>query len=123
MAVRLLRGDAALVDEGLHEGVVLGDLGQFPVPKQIAPGVADVHQSEPVTGEQDGGQGGPHALELGVQFDLLGDIRVPLVHSTFQLAEKIPAGLVVVEMGQCGDHELRGDLAGGVPAHAVGQRQ
>ena len=32
-----------------------------------------------------------------------------------------PAGLVVVEVCQRGDHQLGGHLAGRVPAHAVGQ--
>ncbi|CPU63929.1 Uncharacterised protein [Mycobacteroides abscessus] len=35
MVVRLFRGDAALVDERLDEGVVLGDLRQLPVAHQI----------------------------------------------------------------------------------------
>ena len=53
MAVGLLSGDPALVDQGLDEGVVLGDLGQLTVAQQIAAGVADVHQAQAVTGEQD----------------------------------------------------------------------
>ena len=41
----------------------------------------------------------------------------------FQFAEQIAAGLVVIEVGQCGDHQLGGDLAGGMAAHAVGEGQ
>ena len=39
----------------------------------------------------------------------------------FQLLEQIAAGLVVIEMRQCGDHQLGGYFAGGVAAHTVGQ--
>ena len=43
------------------------------------------------------------------------------MHSNFQLAEQITAGLIVIEMCQRGDHQLGGNFAGGVPAHAVGE--
>ena len=123
VAVGLLGGNPPLVDQRLDEGVVLGDLGQLAVPQQISPGVADVHQPEPVSGEQDCGQRGAHAVEVGIQLDLFGDIRIPLVHGIFELVQQITAGLVLVERHQCGDHQLGGHLAGGMPAHAVGQRQ
>ena len=45
------------------------------------------------------------------------------MHRIVELAQQIAAGLVVVEVGQRGDHQLGGHLAGGVPAHAVGERQ
>ena len=123
MAVRLFGGDAALVDEGLHEGVVLGDLRQLPVAQQIAAGVADVDEPKSVAREQDCGQRGAHALELGLQLDVRGDGRVAFVDRVVELAQQVAAGLVVVEVGQRGDHQLGGHLAGGVPAHAVGQRE
>ena len=43
MAVGFLGGDPPLIDEGLHEGVVLRDLCQFPVAQQVAAGIPDVH--------------------------------------------------------------------------------
>ncbi len=49
--------------------------------------------------------------------------ELPSRTAASSLAEQVAAGLVVVEVGQRGDHQLRGDLAGGVAAHAVGQRQ
>ena len=58
-----------------------------------------------------------------IDLDLLGDRRIAFVDSVFELAEDIAAGLVVVEVRQRGDHQLGGHLAGGVAAHAVGQRQ
>ncbi|SRX79242.1 hypothetical protein MPP7335_00977 [Mycolicibacterium parafortuitum] len=123
MAVGLLGGDPALVDQGLDERVVLGDLGEFAVAQQVAAGVADVHQPEPVAGEQDRRQRGAHALELGVLLDVRGDRGVAVAHRGVELTEQVSAGLVVVEVCQRGDHQLRGDLTCGVAAHAVGQRQ
>ena len=96
---------------------------EFAVAQQVAAGVADVDQAKPVAREQDCGQRGAHALELGIGFDMRGDRGVALVDGVVELAEQVAAGLVVVEMGQRGDHQLRGHLAGGVAAHAVGQRQ
>ena len=123
MAVGLLGGDAPLVDQRLDEGVVLGDLGQLAVAQQVAPRVADVHQAKSVPREQDCGEGGAHALELGIGFDLGGDRRVALVDGGVELAEQIPAGFVVVEVREGGDDQLGGHFAGGVTAHAVGQRE
>ena len=99
VAVGLLGGDSALIDEGLDEGVVLGDLGEFAVTQQVAAGVADMDHAEPVTGEQDRGEGGAHAVEVRIQFDLISDRRIALVNRIFQFAEQIAAGFVVIEMG------------------------
>ena len=123
MAVRLFGGDAPLVDQGLDEGVVLGDLRQLTVAQQIAARVADMDESKPIAREQDCGQRGAHALEFGLGVHVRGDGGVALVHRVVELAQQIAAGLVVVEVGQRGDHQLGGDLAGRVPAHPVGQRQ
>ncbi len=123
VAVRLLGGDAALVHQRLDERVVLGDLAEFAVAEQIAPRVADVDEAKFVAREQDCGERGAHALELGIGFDVRGDGGVALMHRIVQLAEEIPARLVVVEVCECGDHQLRGDLARRVAAHAVGKGQ
>ena len=123
MAVGLLGGDPAFVDEGLHEGVVLGDLRQFAVAQQVAAGVADVDQAQPVAGEQDGGQRGSHTVEVGVDLDLFMDGLVALAYRALQFAQQVAAWLVVVQWRQRGDHQLGGHLAGGMPAHPVGQGQ
>ena len=96
VAVCLLGGDAALVDQRLDEGVVLGDLRQLPVAEHISARVADVYQPKPVAVEQDCGQRGAHALELGVGFDVRGDRRVALPDRGVEFREKVATGLVVV---------------------------
>ncbi|CAM3174762.1 hypothetical protein MYSI104531_22590 [Mycobacterium simiae] len=123
MAVRLFPRDPTLVDQGLNEGVVLGDLDQLAIAEQIATRITDVHQSKTVAREQDCGQCGAHPLELGLHLDLRRDRRVAGAHRRVELGEQVATGFVVVEVGERGDHQLRGHLAGGVAAHAVGQCQ
>ncbi|CAA0124228.1 Uncharacterised protein [Mycolicibacterium vanbaalenii] len=106
VAVRLLGGDAALVDQGLYERVVLGDLGELAVTQHVAAGVADMHQAEPVAREQDGRQRGAHAVEIRVGLDVRGDRRVAFPDSVAEFAQQVAAGLVVVEVGQGGDDQL-----------------
>ena len=53
----LFPGQAAHVDHGLHEGVVVGDLEQLPVTQQVGPGVTDVHQRQVRAGDHHGSQG------------------------------------------------------------------
>ena len=56
-------------------------------------------------------------------FDMRCDRRVALADRGVELGKQIAAGLVIVEVGQRGDHQLRGHLARGVAAHPVGQRE
>ena len=121
VAVRLLGGDAPLVDQRLDESVVLGDLRELPLAKQISAGVADMHQPKPVAVEQDCGQRGAHAFEFGVGLDMCGDGRVALSDRGVEFGEQVAAGLVIVQMCQRGDHQLGRHLAGRVTTHAVGQ--
>ena len=93
------------------------------VAHQVGPRVAHVHQAQPGAGEEDRGERGSHALELGLVLDQLGDGVVARVGGVLELAQQVAAGLVVVERGQRGDDHLGGDLARGVPAHAVGERE
>ena len=123
VAVRLLGRDAALVDQRLDERIVLGDLGELAVAQQVTAGVADVHQPKSIAREQDRGQRGAHALELGIILYVRGDGRVALPDRGVELAQQVAARLVVVEVGQRGDHQLGGDLTRGVTAHAVCERK
>ena len=123
VAVGLLLGDPPLVDQGLDERVVLGDLREFAVAQQIAPRVADVDHSNPIARKQDCGQCGAHTFEVGLHLHLGGDCRVTGMHGGVELGEQVAAGLVIVEVGQRGNHQLRRDFTGGVAAHPVGERQ
>lgn len=80
-----------------------------------------MHEPKSVAREQDRRQRGSHALEFGIGLDLRCDRGVALPHRGVQLAQQIAAGLVVVEVGERGDHQLGGDLTRGVTAHAVGE--
>src|SRR5690606_30941234 len=86
-------------------------------------GVADVHQTEPVPGEQDRGQGGAHALEFRVGLDVLSDRRVALLDGGLEFAEQVAAGFVVIEGCERGDHQLGRHLTGGVATHPVRERE
>ena len=82
-----------------------------------------MHQPNPVAVKQDCGECGAHPLEVGLHLDLGGDGRIARAHRRIELGQQVATGLVVVEMGQRGDHQLGGHLAGGVTTHAVGQGQ
>jgi hypothetical protein len=123
VAVRLFLGDSAVVDQRLDERVVFGDLRQLAVAHQVAPRVTDVGHPNPVACEEDCGQGGAHPLEVGFHFDLRCDRRIAGVDRGVELGEQVAAGLVVVEVGECGNDQLRSHFTGGVPAHTVGERQ
>ena len=119
----LVLGDAALVDERLHEGVVAGDLGEDAVAEEIGPRVADVDHAEPAAREQDGGERGAHPVEIGLLVDELGDRVVALGRGLRQLAEQVVARLGVVEGHEGGDDQFRGHLARGMATHAVRERE
>ncbi len=116
----LFLGDPALVDEALHPGVVLGDLGEDAVAQEVRAGVADVHEAEPLTGPQQGGERGAHAFELGVLLDHGAQLVVGALHGGAERGEDVGARHVVVERDEGGDHLGAGDLARRLAAHAVG---
>lgn len=116
----LFLGDPALVDEPLHPGVVLRDLGQHTVAEQIRTRVADMHETEPLAGPQQGGERGAHALQLRVLLDHHPELVVGALHRRTQRGEDVGTRDVVVERDKSGDHLGGGDLTGGLAAHAVG---
>ena len=123
MPGRLLGPDQALIDEHLHVRVVLGQLVEPAVAQQVGPGVADVGQRRPVTGEDHRGEGRAHALQRRVAQDGLGD---PPVGHLEGLVQRVHLMLVVdrhVERGHGVDREAAGDVAGRHPAHAVGHHE
>ncbi|SIL65235.1 Uncharacterised protein [Mycobacteroides abscessus subsp. abscessus] len=80
-----------------------------------------MHHAQPFSCEQEGRQGGAHAIQLGFGAHVIGDRAVSGMHGVGQGIEQIAAGLVVVEWCQRGDDQLRGHLTGGMTAHSVGQ--
>ena len=118
-----LFGDAALVDQTLHPGVVLGDLGEDAVAEQVRARVADVHEAEALAGPQQGGERGAHALQLRVLLDHGAQLVVGTLHGGAEGGEDVGARHVVVERDDGGDGLGGGDLAGGGAAHAVGDRE
>ncbi len=80
-----------------------------------------MHQTNLVAREQNCGEGGAHPLEVGFHLDLRGDGRIAGTYRPVELGQQVAAGFVVVEVGQCGDDQLRRHLAGRVAAHPVGE--
>ena len=119
---RLLLGDAPLVDERLHEGVVVGELAQLAAAVEVGAAVADVADAEAGAVEERDGRGGGGAVEVGVLLDQLGDPVVGAVHGPGELAEDVLVGLLV-ELAQ----RLHGGAGGQVTAYgaadAVADRQ
>jgi len=81
------------------------------------------HQTEPVPGEQDRGQRGAHAFQVGLLGDQVGDRLIPVLGGLTQLTQQVVTGLIVIQRDQCGDHQFGRHLTGGVAAHAVGEGQ
>ena len=69
--------------------------------------------------EQDGRDGGAHPVEIRVFGDQAGDRRVPATGGRNQVFGQIGARGSFVQWGDRLHHQARGDLAGGVAAHAV----
>ena len=125
MAVSFLGGDAALVD-GVWTKVSSGDLVQFTVAQQIATRVADMDQRPSrLPANRIAVNVVPMPTEFGLGgIDVGGDGRVALVHRVVEFGQQIAAGLVVVEVGQGGDHELEATSPAACPPirPARGQR-
>lgn len=116
----LFLGDPALVDQPLHPGVVLGDLGEYAVTQQVRAGVADVDEAEALAGPEQGGERGAHALQLGVLLDHHAQLVIGPLDRRTERSEDVRARDVVVELDERGDHLGAGDLTGRLAAHAVG---
>ena len=128
MAADVLGIELALVDAGLDERVVLGDLAQLAVAQDVAAGIADVAEGDLVLAEEHGGQGAAHAIQVWVLVDVRGDVLVALVRGRGQQVFQLIAVVGLVDQwgiqGAEGiNEELGGNLAGSVATHAVGQSQ
>jgi hypothetical protein len=66
---RVLLGDAALVDQALHERVVAGELADLVVAIEVGAAVADVTHRQPLPVEQRDGRGRAGATECRLVVD------------------------------------------------------
>ena len=120
----LLLRDAAGIDEGLHVGVVVGDLRQLAIAQQVGARVADVHDGQPIAEPVDAGDRRAHPREVGVRGDDVGDA---VAHLRDRVAERaqhlVRRRRVHVEVGHGRHRDGAGELPGRMPAHAVGHEQ
>ena len=123
VVLRLVGAELAGVDEVLDVGVVVGDLRQHVAAQQVGAGVADVHQADLRADEPQCGERGAHALELAVLLHGVGYAVVGVHDGVAQRTHEVVDAAVLVERFERADDDLAGDLAGGVTAHAVGDRE
>ena len=115
----VIGADPALVDQRLHQRVVVGDLVELAVPEQVTARIADVaHRRVPVGPEQRG-ERGAHALDRGVGDDHLLQPGVGRGDRRGQFRQHVAAGRFGVEFRHRGDGQGAGHLARGVAAHPV----
>ena len=121
VAVGLGLGDAALVDQRLHERVVVGDLREGLAAQEVGARVADVGQGDLVAGAQEGGDGGAHALQLGTVLDPGLDLGVGGRERAAEVVGRVvPAVALAVEGDHRADRDGARDVAARVAAHPVG---
>ena len=120
---RFLLGDPAVIDERLHEGVVMGQLVQDATPVEVGAGVADMRHPEPAAVKEQGRQSGAHAVEFGVLVHNVGDRAVAVAGGLCQGAQQVSAGVPLVQRHEGGYHQPGCHVTGRVPAHSVGDYQ
>src|SRR5450631_2948606 len=86
MALRLRFGDSALIDEALHKRVVMSDLRERAIAKQVRAGISDVRDGDLVAGSQQCGDRCAHALQLRLLLDCLTQLSV---RSAQRLSESV----------------------------------
>jgi hypothetical protein len=120
----LVLGDAALVDQPLHERVVGGELAHLAVAQQVGAGVADVGQAHLVAAvEHDRGDRRAHALDARVLLDDLAEPVVGPLHRARQRGEHVVGVVAAVQPAHRLHGDRGGEVAGGRAAHAVGDHQ
>src|ERR1022692_684756 len=117
------RGDAALVDQRLHQGVVVRDLEKLAVPEQVGPRVADVDERELGAGPEHGGQRGAESLQRRIGLHDVLQRLVGLVNRMLEGVQQLASRQLGVERSQGIDGGGAGDLAPRMTAEAVGDRE
>jgi len=121
---RLFLGDPAGVDEGLHVGVIVGDLRELAIAQQVGTGVADVDDGDAVAQPVDAGDRGAHSGEVRIGGDDAGDLGADVGDGVAQRREHLTRRRGMhVEIGHGGDRDGAGQLAGRVAAHPVGDHE
>ena len=81
------------------------------------------HSGDPGPGPEHGGECGAHAPDGGIGgHHVVQDVVGP-GHRIGERVQQFARGQVLVEVGENGDGHRAGDLARGVAAHAVSDRQ
>jgi hypothetical protein len=128
--VGLLGLDLAGPDQVLRHGVVPGELPERPLAEVVGPRVADVDDEGRGVDDVGHGEGRAHPAELAIGLGLADDGVIDLAdvasHPLDQLMGRLlvdpgrPHRRVQDEVDARADGELAGLLAGGHPAHPVG---
>ena len=73
----------ALIHQGLHVGIILGDLLEFAVAQQVAAGITHVADAEIRAVEEHGGQRGAHAFGFWMRLDVITNGLIGLLGGRF----------------------------------------
>ena len=119
----ILRLQLALINEGLHEGVIHRDLRQLTVTQTVTARITHVNQAELGAVEHERRQGCAHAI----LFWVLGDGRlnrsIRILRGCTEQREHICICRVAVKVLHVLNHELGSHLTSGVAPHAVCKQQ
>ncbi len=115
-----LRGQPALVDQGLDQRVIVGDLPQRSVAQQISARVADMADRDLGAVPQQRGDRGAHALGGGIGLRDEPQRRVGIGDRRAEHGQHVDAGGVGIKRSERLDRYGTGYLASRVPAHAIG---
>ena len=106
MGRRLLLGDATLVDEALHEGVVAGEADQLAVAEHVGAGIADVGDADAGAVDQERHDRRAGTAQLRVVLGERGELRSGIVERLAESSGQID----VREVGQVGGELLSSSM-------------
>ena len=113
-------GKFALVDQGLDERVINGDLLQLVVAHHVSAGVAHVAQRQLLAVKHDGSESRAHAVGFRGVAHSAGNSAVGVIGDGGEHGQHVVVARVTVQVLEVADHHLGGDLTSRVAAHSVG---